>query len=164
MVQTFDVSVKDLIKCKEGKDIYHFRMLEEGIEITRHCEKPIKNEYNGLDYLIKTVIPGNVRIEWSYKHKDEYEQKKYTNKSNFYVSDGGDGATFTSILELFLIKKADRLDIQYWPYNNSQNNDDHGLNGESLIVSIRDKNNRPINRVQINNTWLHQSTRMILNY
>jgi len=164
MVQTFDVSVKDLIKCKEGKDIYHFRMLEEGIEITRHCEKPIKNEYNGLEYLVKTVIPGNVRIEWTYKHKDERERKTYTEKSMFYVSDGGDGATFSSILELFLTKKADHLSIDYWPYNNSSNMDDCNINGESLIVSIRDKNNRPINRVQINNTWLHQSTRMIMNY
>ena len=164
MVQTFDVSVKDLIKCKEGKDIYHFCMLEEGIEITRHCEKPIKNEFHGLDYLIKSVFPGNVSIQWTYNKSDEYERKKYTNKSMFHVSDGGDGATFTSILELFLIKKADRITIDYWPYNNSSNMDDCNINGESLIISIRDKNNHPINRVQINNTWLHQSTRMILNY
>lgn len=160
MINTYDVSVKDLIKCKEGKDNYHFHMLEDGIEITRHCEKPVKNQYSGLDYLVKTVVPGSVSIQWSYNHKNEYEQKKYTNKSNFYV----DNPTFTAILELYLIKKGDRITFEYWPYNNSQNNDDAGLNGETLTICIRDKNNRILNRVQINESWKHETTRMILDY
>ncbi len=164
MTQTYEVSVKDLIKCKEGRDVYHFKMVDEGIEVIRHCEKPIKSQYKGLSYLIKSVIPGRVVIQWTYNRTDETERNRYPNTSSFHVSEGGEGSTFASILDLFLIKKAERLDIDYWPYNNSSNMDDVNINGESLIVTIRDKHNNEMNRVQINNTWLHKTTRMMLDY
>ena len=80
-----------------------------------------------------------------------------------------DAWNFLAALRLFDVTKADSLGIEYYPNNNSTNNEQKGLYQESLrIVILRpakhnDSGDRGKYQISIDNQYIHEVTRLIDN-
>jgi len=175
------VSLKKFLKLSEAYDHYdrYIRLYcfadDDGkrrLIVLTHQEVKIKNPVDKNDDLKMTVsyfceVPtrylnvhdsnGGERLPTSYgKRPLKVFHLHYT-----------DGWNFLSALKLFDVTKAESLGIEYYPNNNSTNNEKKGLYQESLRIAIlrpakhNDSGDRETYKVNIDNQFVDDCTRLI---
>ena len=121
-----------------------------------------KNKYNALmEYRLKTVIPVNI---WYHDYDHEMEVslnlKKKDTVDFFLGFDKSENILFA--LEFYRRLKGAKLTIDYYAFNNSQNDRERGFNSE--MIEIRIETNKETHRMYIKHHYVNFSCAMRREY
>ncbi len=114
-----------------------------------------KNKYNALmEYRLRTVIPVNI---YYHDYDDDTEislNLKKRDMVDFFLNfDKSENMLFA--LEFYRRLKGAKLSIDYYAFNNSQNDKERGYNSEMIEIRIETK--KETHRMYITHHYVHDS-------
>lgn len=114
-----------------------------------------KNKYGSMmEYRLRTTIPVNIYYH-DYDHDTEISLNlKKRNTVDFFLDfDKSENMLFA--LEFYRRLKDAKLSIDYYAYNNSQNDIERGYNSEMLEIRI--ETNKEVHRMYITHHYVYDS-------
>ncbi len=121
-----------------------------------------KNKYNALmEYRLRTVIPVNIRYH-DYDHETEVSLNLKNKDTVEFFLDYDKSENILFALEFYRRLKGAKLTIDYYAFNNSQNDREKGFTSEMMELRIDTK--KEVHRMYIKHHYVYDCCAMRREY
>ncbi len=159
-----EVDLKTFLAAKRHNADNYISMTIDNVNKVMVLTKVMKekNKYNALlKYRLRTVIPVNI---WYHDYDHETEEslnlKKKDTVDFFLDFDKSENILFA--LEFYRRLKNAKLSIDYYAFNNSQNDLERGFNSE--MIELRIDTRKEVHKMYIKHHYIYDSCAMRRDY